>query len=133
MMSDSKNHPVLSRSELVVFHGKKKSMEVLARIDTGATNSSVDSRLVIELGLGPFKTTKVIKSAHGNSIRPLIEAKVTIHGKEFVSLFSVADRKHMRYKVLIGQNILSNAGFLIDPSKHSPHDIRRNGIYDRDE
>ncbi len=30
--------------------------------------------------------------------------------------FSIADRAHMKYKVLIGKNILKK-GFLIDPSK----------------
>lgn len=100
----------------IVLFGKKGKKEVIARIDTGATNSSIDSSLAKELDMGPeLKHTKV-KSTHGTRYRPVITADVIIAGDMRHAEFTIADRAHMKYRVLIGQNILKK-GFLIDPSK----------------
>ncbi len=125
-MSDTRKRVTLGLVEKVRFRGKKRSMDVLARIDTGATNSAIDSGLVIEIGLGPFRTTKVIKSTHGNSVRPLIEAQLELHDVNMTANFTVAERAHMRYKVLIGQNILTKGRFLIDPCMPNPYARKRN-------
>jgi hypothetical protein len=93
-----------------------KSVTVKARIDTGAENSSIDQDLAAELQLGPIIKTKVIRQSQGKSLRPVVEAKVTLSGKEMVQEFTISTRTHLRYKALIGQNVLIN-GFLIDPSK----------------
>jgi len=90
--------------------------EVQARIDTGATKSSIDLSLASKLQLGPVVASKLIKSANGAKLRPMVEVTVDIHGKRTKAAFTLADRSHMRYKVLIGQNILKR-GFLIDPEK----------------
>jgi len=90
--------------------------EIAAKVDTGATRSSVDIRLATKLKLGPIIKSKIIKSAHGNKLRPVIEAEILIAGKRIKSEFTLADRSHMTYGVLIGVNVLKH-GFLVDPSK----------------
>ena len=97
--------------------GKGKSKVITARIDTGATISSIDSRLATKICLGPVVETKVVKSAHGNRKRPVVIAELVIAGKKKKAGFTIADRRHMKYAMLIGQNILKQ-GFLIDPSKN---------------
>ena len=97
---------------LVNTHGEKK---VLARIDSGANKSSIDVSLAAEMKLGPVIDSKIIKSASGSELRPVITAKVRIHNQEIETQFTITDRSHMKYKMLIGQNILKN-GFLIDCS-----------------
>ena len=99
---------------ITVFGDSHK--EVIARVDTGATKSSIDSNLAKELKLGPVLESKLVKTAHGNKLRPIIKAKIRIQDKIFEMKFTLSDRHHMRYRVLIGQNILKK-GFLIDPSK----------------
>ena len=94
----------------------EKNATVRARIDSGATKSSIDVALTNELKLGPVVASKLIKSANGATMRPIIEATVIIDDKEITEKFTLADRSHMKYKVLIGQNILKR-GFLIDPNK----------------
>ncbi|MAG91665.1 hypothetical protein CMO83_03245 [Candidatus Woesearchaeota archaeon] len=94
-------------------NGKKN---VIAKIDTGATKSSIDTNLAAELRLGPVIKSKLVKSAHGSKLRPIIEATIELAGKNIKSEFTLADRDHMKYRILIGQNILRN-GFLIDPGK----------------
>ncbi|RLE44794.1 hypothetical protein DRJ16_01390 [Candidatus Woesearchaeota archaeon] len=110
------NKVVVGIVERVKIFGKKGTKQFMAKIDTGATNNSIDEKLADELGLGPIIKTVLIKHAHGNKIRPVVKAKVEIAGKTLEGKFTLADRRHMRYKVLIGLDILKK-GFLIDPNK----------------
>lgn len=89
---------------------------VIAKIDTGASNSSIDTDLASQLKLGPVIKSKLIKSASGNRVRPVIELVIGLADKKMKEEFTLADRWHMRYRVLIGQNVLKH-GYLIDPSK----------------
>lgn len=107
---------IIGLIETITLYGKNENVKVKARVDTGATKSSVDKTLSEKIDLGPIIGTKVVKSAHGISTRPLVEAKIKISKKNVKGDFSIADRSHMKYQVLIGQNILKQ-GFLIDPQK----------------
>ena len=108
---------IIGLSERVTIIGPtKKKKRVIARIDTGATKSSVDAKLAAELALGPIIKTKLVKSASGNKMRPVLKANIKIAKKELNEEFTVADRSHLKYRVLVGQNILKK-GFLIDPTK----------------
>ena len=93
-----------------------KKQEIKARIDTGAVKSSIDAKLAAELELGPIVKRKLVVSAHGKTLRPLMEAEIILAEKKIKSEFTIADRDHMKYKVLVGQNILKK-GFIIDPLK----------------
>ena len=106
---------VLGLSEKVRIISKSNSKIVAARIDTGATKSSIDSYLASELQLGPIVETRLIRSAHGHTIRPVVNARIEIEGQKLTASFTIADRKHMKYKILIGQNILKIGKFIIDP------------------
>ncbi len=106
---------VVGLTEMVTIHGPDNSEDVLARIDTGATKSSMDLALASKLNLGPVVDSKLVKSAHGSTLRPIIKVKLEIKGKEVEELFTLADREHMSYEILIGQNILKDS-FLVDPS-----------------
>ena len=109
--------PVLGLVEDIIIKGNgNKQTALLARIDTGAQNSSVDLITAQELRLGPIIKTKSIRNSHGNSLRPVVKATVVLAGRELEGEFTIAKRSNMKYKVLIGQNLL-NKGFLIDPSK----------------
>ncbi|MBU4501917.1 MAG: RimK/LysX family protein [Nanoarchaeota archaeon] len=103
---------VIGLIETVKINGK----EVLARIDTGAEYSSIDESLAEELELGPVIREIKIRSASGKTRRPIIKTKLEIKGKILESEFNLANRKHMKYKILVGQDILKD-GFLIDPEK----------------
>jgi hypothetical protein len=112
-----KNKTIVGLTERIRVYGPKGKKEVLARIDTGATKSSVDVKLAADLRLGPILKAKLVKSASGTGIRPVIQTKIDICNKNITSEFTLADRSHMKYKVLIGQNTMIDNGFLIDPGK----------------
>lgn len=99
----------------ITVKGKTKQKKVKAKIDTGADKSSIDASLALHLSLGPVIKTKEIRSAHGRTLRPVMKAKIRINSKELTSYFTIADREHMKYKVLIGKNTLRKMNVLIDP------------------
>jgi hypothetical protein len=117
-MSDTKE-AVIGLTELITIHSadSKKKRRIKARIDTGAQSNSIDSTLAASLNLGPIVNTTMVRSANGNSLRPVVNTKIEIGGRELKGRFTLADRSNMKYKVLIGRNILSKSGFLIDPTK----------------
>ena len=108
---------VLGLTEQVIIYGPKQKRSVRARIDTGATKSSIDTNLAKKLELGPVIKRKKVKSVHGMTVRPFIFVKVKIKGKELEGEFNLAEREHMTYPVLIGQSLLKKGKFLVDPLK----------------
>lgn len=107
---------IVGFTETITIKSNGKSKKIVARIDTGATKSSIDTSLASELKLGPIIASKMVKSANGAKLRPIVDVSVLLEGQEVTEKFTLADRSHMRYRVLIGQNILKR-GFLIDPNK----------------
>ena len=111
------NRPVLGLIEEIEVLGKDTQETVIARIDSGATASSIDIKLADKLELGPVTRTKIVKSASGTKKRPIMKAIVKIGDQEIEEEFTLADRSHMTYPALIGQNILKKGNFMIDPNK----------------
>jgi hypothetical protein len=107
---------VVGLVEEVILVGPNGRKKVLARIDTGATKSSIDAKLAAEIEASPEYKTAIIKSAHGIRKRGVIMQRVIIAKRQMNMQFTLADRAHLKYKVLIGQNILKRR-FLIDPAK----------------
>ena len=101
---------------ITLISPNKQKKDVAAKVDTGATRSSVDIKLASSLKLGPVIKSKMVKSASGNKLRPVIEVEIMLAGKKMKTEFTLADRSHMKFDVLIGVNILKD-GFLVDPSK----------------
>ena len=103
----------------VTIGGPGGEESVRAKVDTGADRTTVDKDLAAKLRLGQTGSKVTIKtSATGKMVeRPLAEATVTIKGKSFKLKVGVADRSLMRYRVIIGRDILRSGDFLIDPSR----------------
>jgi hypothetical protein len=110
------NKIVLGVREEILIKGNKGEKKVMARIDTGAKTCSIDKSLAEEIGIGPIMSEKKVWSSNGDSMRPVVNARIVLGGKEMSSEFTMIDRSHMRYPVLIGRRVLED-GFVVDPSK----------------
>lgn len=104
--------------EKVKIHGRGKSVEGEALIDTGAAMTSIDLALAAESNLGPvlrtFKTkAPIIKKVDK---RPVVRATIELRGKKFRIEANLNDRSHMKYPVLIGRNVLYG-NFVVDVEK----------------
>lgn len=102
-----------------IYSNNKKEFSKLirAKIDTGAENSSIDSKLASKLHLGPIVKTKSVKSGLGKARRIIVHATVLIKGQKVKAEFTISDRSHLKYPVLIGVNILKKLNIYIDPNK----------------
>lgn len=65
----------------------------------------------------PLVTQQSVKSADGGmEYRPIIELNIEVQGKPISKAqFNLNDRSNMEHEVLIGQNILEKAGFIVNP------------------
>lgn len=100
--------------ETVILENGKKYK---AKIDTGADSSSIDETVMDSLTERKVLSHKIIKSALGRVRRPTKLIQIELQGKKFEEKFTVSDRSDLKYKILIGQDILKKEGFLIDPLK----------------
>lgn len=99
---------------LVKRDGSEKKIK--AKMDTGASLSSIDKKLASELKISHVLRSKLVKSANGKQIRPVVRVPLTIAGRTFEEEFTITDRSHLKFMMLIGINILKQ-GFLVDPGK----------------
>jgi hypothetical protein len=108
---------LIEEIKLFYLNKESKNKKCIARIDSGATASSIDRSLAEEVGFKETDRVKLVKSASGIGRRPLVKIKIKIKAKIMEEEFTLADRSHMKYPILIGQNILKKGNFLIDPNK----------------
>jgi hypothetical protein len=103
-----------------------------ARIDTGATLSSLDARdLSVRNDVADFVLGKrygsvrlrlpvvdwiFVRSSRGTEKRPVVEIAICLGTKIIRALATLKDRSQMTYPFLVGRNVLSD-GFLVDTSR----------------
>ncbi|MFB6154568.1 MAG: RimK/LysX family protein [Haloferacaceae archaeon] len=102
--------PVIGYIENVVVSGTSGSTQALAKSDTGATRTSIDTTLAAEIGAGPIKSMTRVKSGSvkGGKARPVVDLVIGIGGNQHTVTASVEDRSHMDYPLLLGRDILEH-------------------------
>jgi hypothetical protein len=99
-----------------------KEIKTIAKFDTGAERTSIDKQIVSELKLDTVGKTTTF-NVHGKSVRPLVNVKIKIRGKFFHVKANVSDRSSVKYKLLIGRDVIFS-NFIIDPTKsHKSHKL----------
>lgn len=104
--------------EKATLIGKKKRITKWAKFDTGAKTSSIDIKLAARSSIGPIVSYSRIRSASNHSlrVRPVAEAVFKIKGKKLKANVNLEDRSKMKYKVLIGRDII-HSNFIVDVEK----------------
>ncbi|MFC7019125.1 MULTISPECIES: RimK family alpha-L-glutamate ligase [Haloarcula] len=105
--------------EEVQVTGTRGTETILAKSDTGATRTSIDSQLAADIGTGPIKDIVRIKSGSLKSgrSRPVVDLVVGIGGEQHTVTASVEDRSHMDYPLLLGRDILTH--YQVDVNKRA--------------
>ncbi|MBZ6496123.1 RimK family alpha-L-glutamate ligase [Natrinema longum] len=116
-MTTETEHAVIGYTEEVVLSGTSGSKSVLAKSDTGATRTSIDTGLAADIGAGPIKSITRIRSGSSkqSKSRPVVDVVVGVGGNQHTVTASVEDRSHMDYPVLLGRDILEN--YQVDVSR----------------
>lgn len=134
-MDQKKSLPIIGNNALVTIAGIKG---IPAKVDTGADSSSLwasnikiasDGSLEFTL-LGPshplytgerlcatdFSVQQVRNSTGHVTVRYRVPLTMCVKGKKILTKFTLYDRSHNRFPVLIGRKTLQNK-FLVDVSK----------------
>ncbi len=106
---------VVGTAETVRITGPNgESVELEARIDTGAKGSSIDDDIAEQLGFDLANAdTVTVTSSLGTEKRPVVEAPVLIAGTEKDVRLSVTDREERDYPVLIGRRDLVGVSVVV--------------------
>lgn len=104
-------------SEEVIVSGTKGSKTVIAKSDTGAARTSIDTEVAAAIGAGPIQSMTRIRSGSlkTSKSRPVVDVVIGVGGDRHTVAASVEDRSHMDYPVLLGRDILKN--YHVDISK----------------
>ncbi|MFC6767774.1 RimK family alpha-L-glutamate ligase [Natrinema soli] len=113
---------VIGYTEEVVLSGTSGSKSVLAKSDTGATRTSIDTGLAADIGAGPIKSITRVRSGSSkqSKSRPVVDVVVGVGGNQHTVTASVEDRSHMDYPVILGRDILEN--YQVDVSRRIDSD-----------
>ena len=101
---------VIGYTEEVIVSGTSGSENILAKSDTGATRTSIDTKLAAKIGAGPIKSIARVKSGSSKSSRsrPVVDVVIGVGGNRHTVTASIEDRGHMDYPVLLGRDILKH-------------------------
>lgn len=102
--------PIVGLTEEVIVSGTSGSERVVAKADTGADRTSIDTRIAAEVGAGPIRNVARVKSGTSQTTRtrPIVDLVVGIGGDRHTVTASVEDRSHMEYAMLLGRDILKH-------------------------
>ncbi|PJE59915.1 MAG: hypothetical protein COU85_01110 [Candidatus Portnoybacteria bacterium CG10_big_fil_rev_8_21_14_0_10_44_7] len=96
--------------------GKDKSIETMAKIDTGAYRTTICFSLVEKLGLDKIVHHKKVRGVLGEEERPIAQASFVLDRRLVATEVFLADRREMKYDVIVGRRDLKR--FLVDPAKN---------------
>jgi len=101
---------VVGYTEDVLVSGTSGTERVVAKSDTGASRTSVDTRLAAQIGAGPIKSMTKVRSGSVKSgkARPVVDVVVSVAGDRHTVAASLEDRGHMDYPLLLGRDILKH-------------------------
>lgn len=96
--------------------GEEKKVDALAKVDTGATYSSMGYDLARDLGIDLDEQEIItVQSSLGEDKRRLVDVRLEIAGKILDTKITVSDREEFDNKMLLGNRDLES--FLVDTSR----------------
>jgi len=98
----------LGYTSRIRINGRDGVERAVAKSDTGAERTSIDTDLAGRIGAGPLVGTTQVRSGTGSETetRPLVDVDLCLNGRWRTVTASVTDRTEMSYPVLLGRDVL---------------------------
>ncbi len=111
-------------TEEVMVSGTSGTESVIAKSDTGAKRTSIDTALAAKIGAGPIKSITHVRSSSSKTSRsrPVVDLVVGVGGNQHTVTASIEDRSHMDYALLLGRDILQH--YQVDVRRRADADDR---------
>jgi hypothetical protein len=99
---------VLGYTTRVTVSGTDKTVSIVAKADTGARRTSIDTELAGRVEAGPMVGTTEVRSTGSSKseTRPLVDIDLRVNGGWRTVTASVTDRSDMQYSLLLGRDVL---------------------------
>lgn len=102
------------REQVRLTSPEGETVTAIARVDTGASASSIDRELAEDLGLDLENApTVTVKSSLGEEERPVVGVGLQLAGESRSMKVSVSDRSGLGEKVLLGREDLGGASVVV--------------------
>lgn len=110
---------VLGYTTRIGINGRDGAEQTIAKSDTGARRTSIDTELAGRIGAGPLEGTTEVRSGTGSGTetRPLVDIDLCLNGRWRTVTASITDRSEMKYPVLLGRDVLES--FTLDISQRA--------------
>ncbi|MFC6942754.1 RimK/LysX family protein [Salinirubellus sp. GCM10025818] len=107
-LADEREDDVLGYTTRVRLSGRDGTERAVAKSDTGAKRTSIDTELAGRIGTGPLVGTMEVRSGPGNGTeaQPLVDVDLRLNGQWRTITASITDRSQMTYPVLLGRDVL---------------------------
>jgi hypothetical protein len=108
LIEDQGDEDVLGYTTRIRIHGRDGTEQAVAKSDTGAKRTSIDTDLAGRIGAGPLVGTTQVRSGTvgGTETRPLVDVDLRLNGSWRTVTASITDRSEMTYPVLLGRDVL---------------------------
>ncbi|MFC6942809.1 RimK/LysX family protein [Salinirubellus sp. GCM10025818] len=108
LIEDQGDEDVLGYTTRIRIHGRDGTEKAVAKADTGAKRTSIDTDLAGQIGAGPMIGTTEVRSGTGSGTetRPLVGVGLCLNGSWRTVTASITDRSEMTYPVLLGRDVL---------------------------
>jgi RimK family alpha-L-glutamate ligase len=108
---------VLGYTTRIRISGREGAVRTVAKSDTGARRTSIDTDLAGRIGAGPLVGATEVRSGTTDSpeTRPLADVDLCLNGRWRTVTASITDRSELNYPVLLGRDVLE--GYTLDVSR----------------
>ncbi|MDY6819279.1 MAG: RimK/LysX family protein [Halobacteriales archaeon] len=113
-LQEEDSETVLGYTTEVGISGGSDAATAIAKADTGAKRTSLDTELAGRIGAGPLVGTTQVRtgSRTETETRPLVEVDLRLNDGWRTVTASITDRSDMQYPVLLGRDVLE--GYTLD-------------------
>lgn len=108
LIEEQEDEDVLGYTIRIRINGRDGTEQAVAKSDTGAKRTSIDTGLAGRIGAGPLVGTTQVRSGtvNGTETRPLVDVDLRLNGSWRTVTASIIDRSKMTYPVLLGRDVL---------------------------
>jgi RimK family alpha-L-glutamate ligase len=101
---------ILGYTNRIRINGRDGAEEIIAKSDTGAKRTSIDTKLAGRIGAGPLVGTTNVRSSTGSGTetRPLVDVSLCLNNCWRTVTASITDRSDMEHPILLGRDVLES-------------------------
>lgn len=110
LTEENDSNDILGYTNRIRVNGRDGAEEIIAKSDTGAKRTSIDTKLAGRIGAGPLVGTTNVRSSTGSGTetRPLVDVSLCLNNCWRTVTASITDRSDMEYPILLGRDVLES-------------------------